>query len=54
MRKNDARKLKYNELTELRQRGISAVQDGQPVKVVVVDNVNLLVFIHSFNLYFGK
>jgi transposase len=34
MRKNDARKLKYNELTELRKRGISAVQDGQPVKVV--------------------
>ena len=34
MRKNDARKLKYNELTELRKRGISAVQDGQPVMVV--------------------
>jgi transposase len=34
MRKNDARKLTYNELTELRKRGISAVQDGQPVMVV--------------------
>jgi len=30
MRKNNARKLKYNELTELRKRGISAFQDGQP------------------------
>jgi hypothetical protein len=34
MRKNDAWKIKYNELTELRKRGISAVQDGQPIKIV--------------------
>jgi len=34
MRKNDARRLKHDELTELRKRGISAVQDGQPVILV--------------------
>jgi transposase len=34
MRKTDARKLKHNELTELRKRGVSAVQEGQPVKLV--------------------
>jgi transposase len=34
MRKNDARKLTHNELTELRKRGVSAVQDGQPPKLV--------------------
>src|SRR4030042_921465 len=34
MRKTDARKLTYNELTELRKRGISAVQDGQPAALV--------------------
>ncbi len=34
MRKNDARRLKYNELTELRKRGVSAVQEGQPVILV--------------------
>ena len=34
MRKNDARRLKHTELTELRKRGVSAVQDGQPAVVV--------------------
>jgi len=34
MRENDARKLTHNELTELRKRGVSAVQDGQPPKLV--------------------
>jgi len=34
MRETDARRLKYNELTELRKRGVSAVQDGQRLKVV--------------------
>ncbi len=34
MRKNDARKLTHSELTELRKRGVSAVQDGQPAKLV--------------------
>ena len=34
MKKNDARRLKYNELTELRKRGVSAVQDGQPAILV--------------------
>jgi len=34
MRKNDARRLKYNELTELRKRGVAAVQSGQPVVLV--------------------
>jgi len=34
MRDNDARKLTHNELTELRKRGVSAVQDGQPPKLV--------------------
>ena len=34
MRENDARRLTHNELTELRKRGIYAVQDGQPPKVV--------------------
>ena len=34
MRENDARKLTHNELTELRKRGVYAVQDGQPPKVV--------------------
>jgi transposase len=29
MRETDARRLKHNELTELRKRGVSAVQDGQ-------------------------
>lgn len=33
MRKTDARKLTHNELTELRKRGVAAVQDGQPPKV---------------------
>jgi transposase len=37
MRNNDARRLKYNELTELRKRGISAVQDGQ--KAILVAQV---------------
>jgi len=34
MRNNDARRLTYGELTELRKRGVSAVQDGQPVALV--------------------
>src|SRR4030043_2112748 len=34
MRKTDARRLTHNELTELRKRGVSAVQDGQPPKLV--------------------
>jgi transposase len=34
MRKNDARRLTYNELTELRKRGVSAVHDGQRTVVV--------------------
>src|SRR5271157_6105905 len=34
MRKTDARKLTYKELTELRKRGIFAVQDGQPATLV--------------------
>jgi transposase len=34
MRVNDARRLKHNELTELRKRGVSAVQDGQPATLV--------------------
>lgn len=35
MRNNDARRLTHKELTELRKRGVSAVQDGQPLKLVV-------------------
>lgn len=34
METNDARKLKNYELTELRKRGVSAVQDGQKVTLV--------------------
>jgi len=34
MRKTDARRLKHGELTELRKRGVSAVQDGQPAILV--------------------
>jgi transposase len=34
MRENDARRLTHNELTELRKRGVSAVQDGQPATLV--------------------
>ena len=34
MRKNDTRHLKHTELTELRKRGVSAVQDGQPAALV--------------------
>ena len=34
MRKNDARRLTYSELTELRKRGVTAVQDGQPTALV--------------------
>ena len=34
MRENDARRLTHNELTELRKRGVYAVQDGQPPKMV--------------------
>jgi transposase len=34
MRKNDARKLTYSELTELRQRGVTAVQEGQTITLV--------------------
>ena len=34
MRKTDARRLKHSELTELRKRGVSAVQDGQPATLV--------------------
>jgi transposase len=34
MRENDARRLTHSELTELRKRGVTAVQDGQPPKLV--------------------
>lgn len=34
MRNNDARRLTYSELTELRKRGVSAVQDGQTATLV--------------------
>jgi transposase len=34
MRETDARRLKHNELTELRKRGVSAVQDGQHAVLV--------------------
>lgn len=34
MRKTDARRLKHGELTELRKRGVSAVQDGQRATLV--------------------
>jgi transposase len=34
VRDNDARKLTHNELTELRKRGVKAVQDGQSVTLV--------------------
>ena len=34
MRGNDARRLTHSELTELRKRGVSAAQDGQPPKLV--------------------
>lgn len=34
MRETDARRLTHNELTELRKRGVSAVQGGQPPKQV--------------------
>jgi transposase len=34
MRNNDARRLTHGELTELRKRGVSAVQDGQPATLV--------------------
>lgn len=34
MRNTDARKLTHSELTELRKRGVSAVQDGQPATLV--------------------
>ena len=34
MKKNDARRLSHSELTELRKRGVSAVQDGQPAILV--------------------
>jgi len=34
MRENDARRLTHNELTDLRKRGVSAVQDGQPAILV--------------------
>jgi transposase len=34
VRNNDARRLTHRELTELRKRGVSAVQDGQPVPLV--------------------
>ncbi len=34
MRETDARRLTYSELTELRKRGVSAVQDGQKPKLV--------------------
>jgi hypothetical protein len=34
MRETDARRLKHTELTELRKRGVSAVQDGQRVTLV--------------------
>lgn len=34
MRETDARRLTHTQLTELRKRGVSAVQDGQPPKQV--------------------
>ena len=34
MRETDARKLRHNELTELRKRGVSSVHEGQPVYLV--------------------
>lgn len=34
MKKSDARRLKHSELTELRKRGVSAVQDGEPAPLV--------------------
>jgi len=34
MRNNDARRLTHGELTELRKRGVSAVQDGQSATLV--------------------
>jgi len=34
MRETDARRLTHNELTELRKRGVSAVQGGQPAVLV--------------------
>jgi len=34
MRETDARRLTHSELTELRKRGVSAVQDGQPATLV--------------------
>jgi transposase len=34
VRNNDARRLTHQELTELRKRGVSAVQEGQPATVV--------------------
>lgn len=34
MRETDARRLTHKELTELRRRGVSAVQDGQPATLV--------------------
>ena len=34
MRETDARRLKHTELTELRKRGVSAVQNGQPATLV--------------------
>jgi transposase len=34
MRKTDARRLKHSELTELRKRGVSAVQEGQAAVLV--------------------
>jgi len=34
MRETDARRLRHSELTELRKRGVSAVQDGQPAVLV--------------------
>lgn len=34
MRETDARRLTYNELTELRKRGVSAVQEGQRPRLV--------------------
>jgi len=34
IRETDVRRLKHTELTELRKRGVSAVQDGQRVTLV--------------------
>ena len=34
MRETDARRLTHTELTELRKRGVYAVQDGQPATLV--------------------